>query len=97
MKFEWDEAKNKANIQKHGYDFGEAEEIFRGVLIADADTRYDYGEKRWRALGMIHGRVAHVIFTERPPDTIRIISLRKADHEESEEYFKNFEDGLGAY
>jgi uncharacterized DUF497 family protein len=77
--------------------FCEAEEIFRGVLIADADTRYDYGEKRWRALVMIRGQVAHVVFTERPPDTIRIISSRKADHEEGEEYFKSFEDGLGAY
>jgi uncharacterized protein len=97
MIFEWDKVKNRANIRKHGYDFAEAEEMFRGVLIVDADTRHDYGEKRWRALGMIRGRVAHIVFTERLPETIRIISLRKADHEESEEYTKNFEDGLGTH
>ena len=46
MIFEWDKAKNRANIRKHGLDFADAEEIFRGVLVADPDTREDYGERR---------------------------------------------------
>jgi hypothetical protein len=33
MKFEWDEAKNRANIRKHGFDFGEAEEMFRHLFL----------------------------------------------------------------
>lgn len=28
MKFEWDEEKNLKNIEKHGFDFGDAEELF---------------------------------------------------------------------
>ena len=52
---EWDEGKNRANIKKHGFDFAEAEEMFRGVLIAEPDTREDYGEKRWRGIGTIRG------------------------------------------
>jgi hypothetical protein len=32
MKIEWDEAKNRANIRKHGFDFADAEEVFRGIL-----------------------------------------------------------------
>src|ERR1700676_1082522 len=31
MIFEWDDAKNRANIRKHGFDFADAEEIFRGL------------------------------------------------------------------
>ena len=38
MRFEWDEAKNRANIRKHGFDFAEAEEMFRGVLLVRPDT-----------------------------------------------------------
>jgi uncharacterized protein len=77
MKFEWDEAKNRENIKKHGFDLADAEEMFRGVLVIDPDTREDYGEKRWVGLGTIGGRVAYVVFTERDPDTIRIIIIEK--------------------
>ncbi len=94
MKFEWDEAKNRANLRKHGFDFAEAEEMLRGVLLARPDTRDDYGEARWIGIGMIQGHVAFVAFAERPDDTIRIISLRKADYEEREEYEKAIQDGL---
>jgi hypothetical protein len=49
MKFEWDEAKNRTNVRKHGFDFEEAEELFCGVLLAEPDLRQDYGERRWVA------------------------------------------------
>ncbi len=68
----------------------------RGVLIVDPDTREDYGEKRWVGLGMTGGRTAYVVFTERGPDTIRIISLRKASRRESEQYQKAIQDRLEA-
>ena len=45
MNLEWDEAKNRANIRKHGLDFVDAEETFRGVLVVDPGTREEYGEK----------------------------------------------------
>lgn len=96
MIFEWDETKNRANIQKHGLDLADAEEMFRGVLVVDPDTREDYGEKRWVGLGTIGGRTAYVVFTERGPETIRIISLRKASHRECKEYEKAIQDRLEA-
>ena len=96
MTFEWDETKNCANIRKHGFHFTEAEEMFRGALLVRPDTREDYGEKRWIGIGMIQGRYAFVAFAERPNDTIRIISLRKANHEERQEYEKAIENGLEA-
>ena len=94
MKIEWDEAKSRANIRKHGFDLAEAEEMFRGLLLIRHDTDEDYGEERWVGIGMIRGRVALVAFAERPQDTIRVISLRKADHEEREQYEKALQDGL---
>jgi uncharacterized protein len=96
MKFEWDEAKNRANIRKHGFAFAEAEEMFRGLLVVAADLADDYGEKRWKGIGITRGRTAVVIFTNRNSETIRIISLRKADHEEKQEFSKAIADGLEA-
>ncbi|HLZ40498.1 MAG TPA: BrnT family toxin [Candidatus Sulfotelmatobacter sp.] len=94
MRLEWDEAKNRANIRKHGFDFADAEVMFRGVLLVSADTDEDYEESRWRAIGAIGERIAVVVFTERRAGTIRIISWRKADHEERKEYEKAIQDGL---
>ena len=94
MIFEWDEAKNRLNIRKHGFDFADAEEMFRGVLIVEPDTREDYGEKRWRGLGVTGGCTTAVIFTESAPGTIRIISLRRAHREERKEYEKAIQNGL---
>ena len=51
--FEWDEAKNRSNLVKHGLDFGDAEKVFAGPSITFVDDRFDYGEER-----LIHpGRV----------------------------------------
>jgi uncharacterized DUF497 family protein len=94
MRFEWDDKKNRANIRKHGLNFVEAAEMFHGPLLVRPDTRDDYGEKRWIGIGITNGRVAFVAFTEEPEDTIRIISLRKATHEERKEYEKGLPNGL---
>ncbi len=94
MRFEWDPAKNRANIRKHGLDFHDIEEIFRGIVLAEPDTREDYGERRWRGLGRICGRTVQIVFSERDPETIRVISLRKATKRERKEYEKSLQNGL---
>ena len=96
MIFQWDDAKNRANIRKHGLDFADAEELFRSVLVVDPDTREDYGEGRWIGLGSIRGRIAYVVFTMPNPEAIRIISLRKASRRESEQYEEAIQDRLEA-
>jgi len=93
-RFEWDEKKNRQNIKKHGFDLADAEEMFRGVYVVDAETREDYGERRWIGTGTIHGRVAVVVFAEHGPEIIRIISLRKASRRERKEYEKTIQDRL---
>jgi uncharacterized protein len=97
MNFEWDEGKNRINLRKHGFDFAWAEQMFHGPLLVRPDTREDYGEERWIGIGMIRDRLALVAFAEPSPDTIRIISLRRADYEERKEYEKAFQDGLEAH
>jgi len=97
MKFEWDEAKNRANIHKHGFDFADAQEVFRGLIIADLDDREDYEEIRWVGLGLIRGRIVHIVFTERNPETIRVISLRKATRREKAQFQKIIKDKLEAH
>ncbi len=96
MIFEWNEAKNRSNIRKHGFDFADAEEMFQGFLLVRPDTREDYGQERWIGIGMVRRRVAFVAFAEPSHDTVRIISRRKADHEERKEYEKAIQDGLEA-
>ena len=96
MLWEWDETKNCSNIRKHCFDFAEAEEMFRGFLLVRPDVREDYGEERWIGIGMIQGRVAFVALAEPSPGVVRIISLRKADHEERKEYEQAIQDGLEA-
>jgi hypothetical protein len=97
MTFEWDESKNRVNIRKHGFHLGEAERMFQGFLLVRPDTQEDYGEERWIGIGMIQGRCAFAAFVLRPHDTIRVISLRKADHEERKEYENAVQDGLEAH
>ena len=94
MVFEWDDAKNRANIRKHGFDFADAEDMFRGFFLVRPDVREDYGEERWIGIGMIRGRVAFVAFAAPAPDSVRIVSLRRANREEQREYEKAIQDGL---
>ena len=95
-RFEWDENKNRRNIRKHGFDFADAEEMFRGMLLFHPDTRKEYGESRWIGIGTIRGSAAVVAFTERGPHTVRIISLRKANRRERKQYEKAIQNGLEA-
>ena len=88
MDFEWDETKNQANIEKHGLSFDRAKNIFDGFCLYDEDTRFDYGENRYVATGLLEEGtvvVIVVVFTERE-DRIRIISARAASKTERRRY-----------
>jgi len=87
MEFEWDENKNKKNIQKHGIDFNDAKEVFKDEKAKKTpDLRKDYGEERWKIVGDFVGAILSVIFTIRDA-AIRIISARRANKKEKDEYF----------
>ena len=76
--YDWDLAKARANLEKHGVRFDAVEGFDWTTAIEAEDARYDYGEVRMQALGRIGDR-PHVLVYVRRGDTIRVISLRKAN------------------
>jgi len=90
--FEWDDEKNKSNIQKHGFDFTDAWEIFEAPILAALDDREDYGEDRWIGIGSLRDQIVVIVFAERDPETIRVISLRKALKHERIKYAEAITD-----
>ena len=80
METEWDPAKNEENKAQHGLDFVDFVEFDTEPLIAE-DTRYDYGEVRYRAWGRIGGTSHQLVFTMRGT-TMRLISFRRAHEKE---------------
>jgi uncharacterized DUF497 family protein len=87
MGFEWNDAKDAVNKRKHGIGFREAAEIFRGYVLTAEDTRRDYGERRWIALGEYDGDVIRVVYAERNGN-IRIITAWKASRNDRKSYQK---------
>jgi uncharacterized DUF497 family protein len=83
MEFEWDESKRRANIEKHGYDFANADRIL-GHAHVRVRSRHP-AEVRWFAIGQLDGRLAVVVFTMRG-DKYRIISMRSAARAERRIY-----------
>ena len=81
MIYEWDDAKRAANLAKHGVDFEQVRTFDWDTSIVSADTRRDYGELRWRALGTISGRAYMLVYTIRE-GRVRVISLREANKKE---------------
>jgi len=65
--------------------FSHAERFDWSTAIEAEDTRFDYGEVRWVALGFIDNQLFVLVYTPRNA-TIRIISLRKATKREQVYY-----------
>jgi uncharacterized protein len=85
MKYEWDEAKKRTNVAKHGLSFGDAEQVFAGPCVTFEDDRFAYGEERLITLGLLAGRL--VVITHAPRDDgTRIISVRKGNRREQKIY-----------
>ena len=86
MKFEWDPAKAKSNIARHGVRFDHAQAVFADVnAIEMLDETPD--EERWRLLGRAGPDILVVVYTERG-NRIRIISARKASKREQKIYLE---------
>lgn len=83
--FEWDEAKRRSNLTKHGLDFVAARRMFEGPVLLRQDGRRSYGEDRFQAIGAVEGRIVLVVFT-RLGAACRIISARIANREERAAY-----------
>lgn len=85
MAITYDPGKNEKNIAERGISFDRASEFeWSGALVVE-DTRKDYREARFQALGFIEGRLHMLVFTPRAGDT-HVMSLRKANKREVKRY-----------
>jgi uncharacterized protein len=88
MNFTWDEPKRQSNLKKHGLDFADAAKVFSGPLVLFEDQRVNYGEQRMIGIGLLEYLVVLIVHVE-SDDSIRIISMRKADSDETDLFYKN--------
>ena len=89
--FDWDENKNRINLEKHGITFEEASTVFfddRAILFDDPEHSID--EDRFLLLGMSEtAKVCIVCHCYKESDTvIRIISARQATRKEEQRYVR---------
>ena len=87
MRFEWDEAKRRINLTRHGIDFLDIPPVFDGLTADLVDERYNYGEERLFTLGLLNGEVVAIGYTQNG-DLIRLITARRASRNEEIKYFK---------
>jgi hypothetical protein len=74
VRFTWDPDKNLANIRLHAIAFADAARIFEGPTAERVDDRFEYGEIRVYAVGLVNGIEITVIYTDRDDDERHIIS-----------------------
>lgn len=89
--FEWDEAKNLANIRKHGISFTVAKRIFEGSVLSRLDRRREYGEERYLSIGEVEQALIVIAHTRRAGRT-RLISAQPASRRERQVYHEYHED-----
>jgi uncharacterized DUF497 family protein len=81
----FDAAKNVRNIATRGISFEQALAFEWDRALIVEDTRKDYGERRFQAIGLIAERLHVLVFTPRSGRT-RVISLRRANKREVKRY-----------
>jgi len=91
MRYTWTNEKNGKNIRRHGIAFEDAKRIFEGPTVERIDDRFDYGEIRVYAIGLVNGLEITVIYTDKNDDERRIISAWRAEPHERRYYWKKIE------
>ena len=80
LAFEFDERKSRANREKHGIDFVQAQAIWNDPDLVEIPA-VTVDEPRYLVIGRIKGKHWSAVFTYRS-GIIRIISVRRARAEE---------------
>ena len=76
MAFEFDDAKSRSNLEKHGIDFEAAQELWQDPDVVEVQAKVE-GEPRFLIIGRIGTKHWSAIVTYRD-DRIRLISVRRA-------------------
>ena len=88
---EWDQRKAVINLQKHGVDFADAVIALQDVNALTIEDP-DHEEQRFKTLGLDpYLNVLYVVYAYCGNNCIRIISARKADINETRQYYKGIQ------
>ena len=85
MSCEFDPAKDESNLEKHGMSLADADGFEWETAVVREDVRKQYAEPRFEAKGYIGDRLHVMVFCLRV-QTLRVISLRKANPREVKSY-----------
>ncbi len=92
MRFEFDAAKSAANKAKHGIDFVEAQALWLDPDRIELPAR-PMNEPRVLIIAQIGQTTWTATVTYRYEDTIRLISVRRARHNEEAKYHEEEREG----
>lgn len=91
-RLEFDKHKDLANRAKHGIALARAVDFEWDTARVEPDARRDYGEPRYKATGLLDGRLHVLVFTPRRA-ALRLIGLRKANMRERRRYGQETQAG----
>jgi len=87
MDFEFDMVKSRANLEKHGIDFVEAQQLWEDKDRLEVGARTE-DEPRYVLIAALGQKLWSAFFTYRK-GRIRLISVRRARKEERELYYES--------
>jgi uncharacterized protein len=82
MKIVWDEPKRQSNLDKHGFDFADVDELDWRRAVIEVTKPDAEGKQRMKAIGYYRDGTAVVIFATLGNEAISVISFRKAHAKE---------------
>lgn len=85
MKIEYDADKNQSNIKERNLPFDDADYFDFSTSVIWVDTRFEYGEVRYLAIGYLDDRL-HILCFAKIDGGIRVISFRKANKREAKKH-----------
>jgi uncharacterized DUF497 family protein len=89
MTYVWDKRKGRGNVARHGIAFEDAIRIFEGPTLERVDDRFDYGETRIYAIGVVDGLEITLIYTDVSETERRVISAWRAERHERTAYWQS--------
>ena len=88
MNYAWDKRKGRGNVARHGIAFEDAIRVFKGPTLERVDDRFDYGETRIYAIGVVDGLEITLIYTDVSETERRVISAWRAERHERTAYWQ---------
>ena len=89
MNYVWDKRKGRGNVARHGIAFEDAIRVFKGPTLERVDDRFDYGETRIYAIGVVDGLEITFIYADVSETERRVISAWRAEHHERTAYWQS--------